>query len=772
MPSDVEILNLTPENITPEQQAELIAQVEELAEAAEQAAKAAEQERIEKLTTIAGLVETKLNKRMGDRSEKQSQWMEALRLYLGSLSSWDGYSSDDLFEKNEVSKRRPEVNIIRNKCEMAIDQTIAYAFAAGDKDWSIGAPANLEIDNEDLEQSVAVAEERGQMISTPEEAVLYRADLMEKEMETHLDQCDYAIEARKGIRDRVILGTAIMKHPVNVPKVVKRYSKKQTSDGRMLRAPEFIEVNLPSVYRVDPWYFFPDDSVTSLKEAEDSIEVHPLSKTQLIALSKNSGFLTDQIALCLEEEPRKYGNSPFTDAAHLTQGINILKNKYLVAEHHGPLSRSDLETVGIEPSYDTGMDDYYTEVWVCNGRVIRIELSNIEGQCSIPYSASVWEPDPASCFGFGIPLLARDQQKVVNETWKMLLDNAGISAGPQVVVDTSIIKPATGGLECEPWKVWYLTEYGADASKAIQFFTPENSFEGLSALFSMSKQLADEESSVNLLASGIQLPTGGQQMGATQMSIANQNAATPLFARAEEWSDQITRPIIQAVYDWEMQYNPKDEIKGSYMLDVRTSTSYLRSSQDQQKLDRIAQEMANGSPIAEWINMDEFAIARIAGMKLPYRNIVKSPQQVAQERQNAPEPPPDPNMIKAQADMKTAENAEQRLQLDFKKLEVETNQKHQEAQMMYQAAMRTDEVRLKEAESQVIAAQFDYQGKMAALASKDDQNRQRIIADIQRSENQEQTKKFLAGLTGQLKAKELAQYDQELQLKRQGKTGI
>src|SRR5690606_42013709 len=60
-------------------------------------------------------------------------------------------------------------------------------------------------------------------------------------------------------------------------------------------------------------------------------------------------------------------------------------------------------------------------------------------------------------------------------------------------------------------------------------------------------------------------------------------------------SDQITRELLQMVVDWEMQYNPKDYIKGNYKLDVRTSTSYLRSSQEQQKLDRLAQEIASGS---------------------------------------------------------------------------------------------------------------------------------------------------------------------------------
>jgi hypothetical protein len=742
--------------------------------AAEEAQRKAEQERIDVLARIASSVEGKLTSRMGFRKSKEAEWLEQLRLYLGSLSSNTTITGDNPFGdiQDPASLRRPEVNIVRNKCEMAIDQTIAYQFASGDKNWAIQPPANMEMDNEDLQQTIAVAQEQGQMISTPEEAALFRAGLMEQEIEYHLDCTNYALEARKAIRDRVIIGTGVMKGPINISEMKKYYAKQRTSDGNVIRVPAYREEKYPCVYRVNPWYFFPDDSVVSPEDCEDSIEIHPLSKTELTLLAKNSGYFADQIALCLDEEPRTYSNSPFNDPAYLTQGVNLLKNKYVVSEYHGPLCRSDLETVGINPPEEG--EDFYAEVWVCNNRVIRLELSNIEGSQRIPYCISVWEPDPASVFGFGIPLLARDQQRVVIETWKMLLDNAGVSAGPQVVVDTSIIKPAEGGLECTPWKVWYLTEYGADASKAIQFFTPQNSFEGLSALFSMAKQLADEESSVNLLAAGLNLPTGsgGAPAGATQTAIINQNATAPLFARSEEWDDQITRPLLQMVVDWEMQYNPKDEIKGNYKLDVRTSTSYLRSSQEQQKLDRLAQEIASGSPIAKWINMDEFTIARIAGMKLPYRGIVKSPQQVAQEEQNAPPPPPDPNMIKAQAEMAKVENDKARLELDKQKLQVEANQKFQEAQMEYQAQQRTDLVRMKEAEASVLKAQFDFQSNMAAVASKDEQARAKILADLNKSESQLQTQRFLAGMQGQMKAKELAQRDEELKLKRQGKTGI
>ena len=79
------------------------------------------------------------------------------------------------------------------------------------------------------------------------------------------------------------------------------------------------------------------------------------------------------------------------------------------------------------------------------------------------------------------------------------------------------------------------------------------------------------------------------------------------------------------MYDWEMQFNPKEDIKGTYDIDVRTSTSYLRNTQDMQKLQALSMEIAQGSPAGEWINHDELTQVRLMGMRLPYKNILKSP---------------------------------------------------------------------------------------------------------------------------------------------------
>jgi hypothetical protein len=722
-------------------------QMQELAAAAAEL----KQRKEDMFAALASDVEAKLTKRMGTRKAKENQWLEAMRIYLGSLSSYNIVTGDYPFgtsdgayssSSDQSAVHRPEFNIIRQKCNVAIAQTISYQFAAGDKNWSLRTPPVLDLDEHDMQ---LMAQQAGGQQLTPQEAADMKTDLMEREIENHLNLTCYPSETRKALADRVILGTGVLKGPLNCGKLKRIYVKQQTSAGKIIRVPQYTVETTPLVYRVNIWYWFPDDSVTDVEKAEDAIEVHPMNKSELKELMQHPGYMADQIAPCLEEEPRAYVTSPFNDPAYLTQGINLLKNKYLVSEYHGPIKKADLDLLGIEHD-DSPLDEVYGEIWVCNSRVIRLQLSTIEGCYKLPYAACVWEPDPATIYGFGIPMLARDQQRVVNETYKMVLDNAGVSAGPQVVVDSTIIAPAEGGNEVTPWKVWLSKEYGADMTKAIQFFTPPNSFEQLSALMTMARGFADEESSINLITAGEQ-PSGAMD-SATGLALANQNALTPLFFKSEEWDDHITRRIIEDMYDWEMQYNEKEEIKGTFDIDVRTSTAFLKGLMDQQKLDRLFQEIAQGSPVAEWINLDALTQARLTTMKLPSADIVKTPQQVAAERQQkAQQPPqPDPNMLKAQAMMQQVEVDKQKLQVQQNQLQWD-QQKHAMDQQ-FQAAVQHDTNVSKEKQHQL-----DFE-KAALQIHGENQDRQvglhaigmQSNAQLQSAIVSETTKKQIAGL--------------------------
>lgn len=742
--------------LTEEQLLEAMAALAEEMAAAEAKA-AAEREAM--LDNLGQSIDTKLKQRMGRRKMKEGQWLEAQRLYLGSLAS-ESYrpTENDPFRtvNGVVDQRKPEVNIVRGKCDAAISQTIAYQFAAGDKNWDINPPQVVDVEQAEVDQ---MSQQQGKPVR-PEEVAAHKAGLMSSMIEYHLTNSRYGQEVRLAKTDRVVLGTGIMKKPLNSDKYRKTYVKTQTRDGEIIRVPVFTTEKVPTVKRVNPWYIFPDDAVTDIRRAEDCIEIHLKSKTEMKELLQRPDFMKDRLQKVLEEEPRQYSDSPFNDPAFLTEGTNVNKNRYTLLEYHGPLTKKMLESCGLG---STSEQEDYAEVWVVNGTVVKVELSNLEGCEGVPYCFCVWEPDPATPFGFGIPMLTRDQQRVVNETYKMMLDNAGISAGPQVIVDTTLITPAQDGLECTPFKVWYSTEYGADLTKAITFFTPPNAYEGLSQLFQLAKSLADEESSIPLLLSGLSQPTGAGD-SATGMALMNQNATSPLFYKSEQWDDDVTEPLISAMYDWEMQFNPDDSIKGTYDIDVRTSTSYLRNTQDMQKLQGLRQELAQGSPMGEWINQDELAQVTLVGMRLPYKSLIKSPEQVAEARANAPQPPPDPALMKAETDRERLEVEKQRLQFDMKKAEQEAQHQERLANIQSEVQFNTNQTRMFEAQAQVIKANLDFQSSLAAIAQKDEQARGQLLLKMQANDNDAETRQFLAQVQLATAGRAAQQKDRQLDI--------
>ena len=65
-------------------------------------------------------------------------------------------------------------------------------------------------------------------------------------------------------------------------------------------------------------------------------------------------------------------------------------------------------------------------------------------------------------------------------------------------------------------------------------------------------------------------------------------------------------------------------------------------------------------------------------------------------------------------------------------------------------------IRDKEAEAQVMAKQFEYMTAMAQLAARDEENRTKIAADLQKQAADLDTKRFLAGQDMAIKARSQA----------------
>lgn len=709
----------------------------ELSPEQEEQARAEEQRRQEVETSLANCIETKFQERASRRGAKENQWLRSVALYYGSLSIDGTFSNRETPFQPTNNRRRPDVNIVRAKCNVAIAQTISMQFGTGSKNWDI-EPAPNNVSAETWAASAG----------------------MEEEIATQLDRSKWAFENRKAMWDRVVMGTGVMKGPVNTGVPVKAYEQLA---GSTVWAPSVSVDRSPSVVRINPWFFYPDETVQDSCYLEDTIEVHPMSAGDLRAYIKHDGFIGENVKKVLQEKPQEYYATNWRDFASLTDSNPYLfDNKYLVLEYHGPIKKEELATAGIAPTYESHDDCYYGEVWVCQGHILRVELENIEASFRVPYYMCPWERDLASVFGFGVPLMMEDAQRVVNQSWHMILDNSSLSSGPQVALHKHLIEPASGNWQLIPGNIWHLVDSQATVDQAIQFFNVPNVVGQLTPVLNMAAQFAEEESCIPLLSAGLQSPQIADT--ATGSAIMMQASTTLLDFMSEEWDDKITSPAITAMVDWNMQYNPKPEIKGNFAVDVRTSTEYKNKQLHIRDLEKLSVEATQNPELAKRVDFATLTRARLEMMSIPSKGIVKSEEQVAQEEAQK-QPEPNPEILKLQLD-------ERELTLKEAELAFKAKQQQQVEAWDHEERMTANQARLVEAQARVAVANLERETELIKLAARDKETAMKLMNDQQIAKENNQTKAFVAGLQEARKAQENELYKTELELKAATGSGI
>ena len=726
----------------------------------ERAAKMAEDEKQRAMDSVAADVEQQLRARMQQRSQKESEWTISRELFMGALGAPARtrlFPSDD--ERKEAGGRRKlRLNIIKPKVKTAVSQMIAAQFGGGEKNWTLLPSKRVEIDT-NVNPDIAVKQ-------------------MEDVIEDQLEATDYVRETKLAMYDMAVLGTGVMKGPINTGHLKKIWEQQQTVDDagnpKVIRVPVLKPEYIPCVKRVDLWMFFPDMTVSRIEDAEDAIEIHAFSKRDMQKLQKHPGYFGDVITQILVE-----GKKDFITQVQLPPysflNSELFKDKYLVAERHGRLERDCLCKMGIDlPETDT-TESFWAEVWVCNGKVIRIELSNLEATDSVPYAVDTWEEDPSSIFGFGLPLLNEDQQRVAEGMWDVIVENAKISSGPQVVIDKSLIEPNKDGrYDIEPWNVLLTKGFGVDVNQAIQFKEIPNVQQPLTNVLEMAKSFADEEAAIPLLAGGMEAPQ--MTSGATGLALIAKAGTSVLHEKAQQWDDNITGRVIQWMYDWNMQYGEDESSKGDFEVDVRSTTSYLRQHMEIVNLEKLIAQTSQNPELQRIIKLDDAAKALVSNMQLPSNKLVRNEQEQQQwdqeQQQKQQNQQPDPQVLKAQADMARIEVEKEKIALERERLQWDREQGQMRAQMEYQAKQEANDARALEAASGLQQDQLRRDTALITLAAKQDVEYAKVAADTKIKERDLAIKEFTAGAKLELDTNKQALTQQELDLARTTGEGI
>ena len=281
----------------------------------------------------------------------------------------------------------------------------------------------------------------------------------------------------------------------------------------------------------------------------------------------------------------------------------------------------------------------------------------------------------------------RSQQKVLNAAWRQMMDNAGVSSGPQIVMKPSVISPADKQWQLSARKIWYATDDMDDVRKAFATFEFNSHQTELAGIIKMATELADAETGVPTIVQG-EKGAAPDTVGGMQMLM---NSANVVLRRlVKQFDDMVTKPHVRRYYDYNMLYNENEEIKGDFTIDARGSSALLvRDIQNQAFLNLLA---AGANPIyGKYLDTQKLFEKALQAQHIDPKDVFKPEEEIdrineAEKQAAAQGPAPDPRI----------EAAKMRAEADMQRTQVQNQGDLQELQLRQQLAQQEGQLRMAE----------------------------------------------------------------------------
>ena len=650
----------------------------------------------ELLTLIVNRLERLAGEQVRMKAETEERWIENVRAYHGFY--------DSTVEKNlkKEGSSRAFVKVTRSKTVALEARLFDLIFPTDDRNWGIEATPIPKLSKEGKEaalraanaaeqaneaeaagntqqaaQIVAEGDDQAQRAAAANAEIKKArdaADAMQEEMDDQLTESKYPAESRDMIHDACQIGCGILKGPmVNeqtrgrwLPAKDGTYQLEQREDPR------------PLIKRVDPWSFFPDMQARKIEEAEFTFERYLWTKRDLRKMVKTHGFNADAVRELLRDDRGKRPVSS-TGLNYLTQlrsitgeGEGGIKGRYIGWEYHGPLECEEvcaiLNALGkpeVAKEYelrDDPLDEFRVVLHFCEGQILKIAEEYPLDSGETLYSVFNVEESEGSIFGYGIPHIMGDSQIALNSAWRMGLDNAALSVGPQAIIDKESVVPADGSWTMVPKKIWHRIKAAmANTAPPIEFFNVPNNMAEIATIIKIALEFIDMET-------GIPLPQQGEQGERTTQTVGGmtilQNAANIIFRRmVKNYDDGIIAPTMRRLYDWNMQFNPDEKLKGDMQIDARGTSVLLLKEIQAQNLMFIVTQLMSHPLVQPMLKPYQNVTKLFQSMMIAPADVMVTEDEYKDNMKKLAEqpPPPDAAQINAESRIRAAEiNAESR----------------------------------------------------------------------------------------------------------------
>lgn len=584
----------------------------------------------------------------------ENEWMEDEEHYQGvdaanrafvnqsSVSrakNWaTGYGAADM---KQPSRSVIFLNITRPYVDAASARVADMLLPTDDRAWAL-KPTPIPRLSPAKMMEMGGVEAAKEAIEQSQELSKIAAELMQDEIEDCLTESNWHGEVRQVIEDAARIGSGVLKGPFPIKRSARIY---QNVGGVTLLA-EVEEIKPGSKY-IDPWNLYPDPACgQSIHNGSYVWEREYVSARQLRDMVEMPGYDKAAILQALKEGPT------LTKETNPDSGRTKSDEQYELWIFYGTCDADDLEAVGVETEDETPKASAMAVI--VNDRLIKCAL-NVLDTGEYPYDVLAWQRRPGMPWGMGVSRQIRTAQRMLNGACRAMMDNSGLTASPQIVLGNGIT-PADGEWSLRGGKMWRAEADTVDVRGAFHAFVPPSVQAEMMNIINFALKIAEDTTGLPAMLQGIK-GDAPETLGGMQMQ--NNNASGVLRRLAKRFDDYMTRPHIRRYYDWMMQHNEREDIKGDFQIDVRASSALVERDAQQQFLMSLLQASAN--PAYE-LDPAKLAAELLKGQRYDPKRVQYDPAKLEQMRQaQAPQANPvdaaKAKLIEAQVMKTVAETA-------------------------------------------------------------------------------------------------------------------
>jgi hypothetical protein len=527
-----------------------------------------------------------------DRRLAELRWLRNQRQYLGVYDP-------EVEQSLNTARSRAYPRLTRVKCISVLSRLMNLMFQGNERNWELKAAPWPDMTTGEVKEAIALQQQKDQAAGAPtqqpdleyvmaavKDYAQNRAKVLSDLIDDQLQELggdqseDYVALNRKALQSGILYGLGVLRGPF-----VRETDGIIWNTSGPVPMPKRKTVYKPVFEWLPVWDFYPDMSAKRFKQMDGYFIRQVMSRAQVLALKDKPGFFATQIMQYLNRNTVGNYRPDWYETELRAMGVKANVNeqkiettKYEVVVYHGKISGQLLSMAGCTVSPDKYGLEIDAELWMIDGNVIKADTdawADLGVEMTLIHEF-LFDEDDTSPIGFGLPNAVRDSQMAISAATRMLLDNASVVCGPNLELNTDLLRLDQDLEAISAYKIWYRTGTGPEAQwPAVRNVQIDAHMDSLLKIIDTFMKFADMETFVGPATGGDMSQAPSEPLRtAAGASMLRSDQALP-FKDMIRAFDRFTQSVILSLVRFNRKFNPDLAPDGDYDVIARGATSLM-----------------------------------------------------------------------------------------------------------------------------------------------------------------------------------------------------